>query len=151
MWYIITSPWHLLQTSYSRNMDILCRYRNLTDCTYNMSEMKNDKSCNFPLINTFFCALQDFEIFPGFGDCFCWVLWDFSTGFIATCLSLPRLGQTLIYSYKKRTLLDWQSGIHVVFNALENSKTERGGIEFCRSRKIISVGCLRRDWQLVGS
>ena len=66
MWYIITSPWHLLQTSYSRNMDILCRYRNLTDCTYNMSETKkrrkcqlgyvekNDKSCNFPLINTFF-------------------------------------------------------------------------------------------------
>ena len=23
--------------------------------------------------------------------------------------------------------------------------------EFCRSRKIISVGCLRRDWPLVGS
>ena len=44
-----------------------------------------------------------------------------------------------------------RSGFHVVFKAPENSKTERGRIEFCRSRKIISVECLRRDWQLVGS
>jgi len=35
-----------------------------------------------------------------------------------------------------------QSGIHVVFNAPGKFQNSERGIEFCRSRKIISVGCL---------
>ena len=34
------------------------------------------------------------------------------------------------------------------FVKFQNKERE---IEFCRTRKIISVGCLHRAWQLVGS
>ena len=51
----------------------------------------------------------------------------------------------IFLSYKLGNVIFCCAGVPVEFRGRER------GIEFCRSRKIISVECLRRDWQLVGS
>ena len=63
-----------------------------------------------------------------------------------------RIIENLNHTYfsKTKELVDYYFWAVPLCAHLKFQNRERG-IEFCRSRKIISVGCLRRDWQLVRS